>query len=201
VAALALAGCGGSKDDVASESTAAASEPAPARTETVDAPASLPASWTREVNRRGGFSFGVPRGWKAERRGPVSLVRSFDRLVAISIAADRSAGGLELAPGSYARRAAAALRGYRGAPEVGRPRGFAHPRYDASQVRGEATARGGVDQRIAAVVLRRRGLATFTAVIAANAKRVSGADRRLAAQLVRSLRGRPARGQRSGRSG
>ena len=38
-------------------------------------------------------AFGAPRGWKVDDRGKGSLVRSFDRLVALSIVADRSGGG------------------------------------------------------------------------------------------------------------
>ena len=40
----------------------------------------------RYVNERGGYALLLPRGWEGERDGPQTLIRSFDRLVAISIA-------------------------------------------------------------------------------------------------------------------
>jgi hypothetical protein len=70
-------------------------------------------SFERWVNRAGGFAFAAPRGWKVDARGKGSLVRSFDRLVALSIVPDRSPEALEVAVDQYANRAAEALAGFR----------------------------------------------------------------------------------------
>jgi hypothetical protein len=199
LAALALASCGGSDEE--EEATPDEPPSTASRPEHRDRPAKLPDSWSAEANRRGGFSFGVPRGWQAERRGSASLVRSFDRLVAISMAADRSPEGLELAPGEFARQTAEELRGYRGEPRLGRERSFGHPRYAGAEVRATATARGGVGQRLSVITLRSGEAANVTAVIAENERRASDSDERLARAVVRTVRTRPPAAQRSGRSG
>lgn len=200
--AAALAACGGGGDEPATESESA--EP-PARAEqqreAAHRPAKLPGSWSAERNRRAGLTFGVPRGWTVDNRGRATLVRSFDRLVAISLAADRSGEGLGLGPAEFARQTAAALRGFRGELRLRRARPFAHPRYEGAEVRAIATARDGVRQRVAVIALRRRDLVTVSAVIAANERRVTKADQRLARRVVRTVRTRPPRDQRSGRSG
>ncbi|HVE67811.1 MAG TPA: hypothetical protein VNB64_04445, partial [Solirubrobacteraceae bacterium] len=64
------------------------SEPPPPE-ERADRTGSLPAGWTRVVNRRAGFSLGIPPGWTARGARGATLVRSGDRLLAVSIAADR----------------------------------------------------------------------------------------------------------------
>ena len=69
-------------------------------------------------------------------------------------------------------------------------------------MRAVATARGGVDQRLSVIVLRRDRVATFTVVLAKNAERATGPSKRLALRVIETLRSRPPRsGQRSGRSG
>jgi hypothetical protein len=45
----------------------------------------------------------APRGWKVDDRGKGSLVRSFDRLVALSIVPDRSHEALEVPDGAEVR--------------------------------------------------------------------------------------------------
>jgi hypothetical protein len=186
--ASALAGCGGGEDEPAPEPA----PPAPPPRETVDRLPDLPAGWKRELNRAGGFAFGVPPGWEVEGRGRGSLVRSFDRLVALSMVADRGPEALEVEVRESARRAAAALRGYREPPRVAAPRAFEH-RYDGAEARAVATARGGVDQRVSVIVLRRDRVATLTAVLAANAELEAGPSRRLALRVIETLRTRPPR--------
>ncbi len=63
--------------------------------------------------------------------------------------------------------------------------------YEAVEVRATATASAtGVEQDISVIVLRREGVATFTAVIAANAKPSAEESRELAERVVETLRTR-----------
>jgi hypothetical protein len=186
VAAVVLAGCGGSDD----ETTTTAPPPAPPPRETIDQVPKLPGSWHKYSNQRGGFALGLPRGWEAESSGPTALVRSFDRLVAISIAPDRRAEALDDPLDEVADVTAAALTGFRGQLELKPVRDCEH-RYECAEVRARGTAKGGVEQRLQVIVLRRDGVAQLTAVIAANAKKSADESLHLAKRVVATLRTRP----------
>jgi hypothetical protein len=197
--ALALAGCDGSDDEPQPQ------PPPPPPKETVHQLPKLPDDWERHVNRAGGLAFGVPRGWKVSDRGDGSLIRSFDRLVAVSIVPDRSDGALEIPVDQYATRAAEALPGFRKRLRVKGEGRFKH-RYEGAEVRAVGTAEGGIDQRVSVIVLRRDQLATFTVVIAKNEREAAGPSKKLAERIVETLRSRAPREpapnpQRSDRSG
>lgn len=198
--ALALAGCDGSEDEAQPQPP-----PPPPPKETVHQLPKLPDDWERHINRAGGFAFGVPRGWKVSDRGHGSLIRSFDRLVAVSIVPDRSDGALDVPVAQYATRAAEALAGFRNRLRVKAQSRFGH-RYEGVEVRAVGTARGGIDQRVSVIVLRRDELATFTVVIAKNEREAASPSKKLAERIIGTLRSRPPREpapnpQRSGRSG
>ena len=128
---LALAGCGGggSSDRPASTGatttattsartataprTATATARRPVAPERDERPASLPHGWTRVVDTADGFSFAVPRGWRAHRVQGGELVRSADRALAVSVSYDRGAPARTLDLRDYASRSAHALQGYR----------------------------------------------------------------------------------------
>jgi hypothetical protein len=167
-------------------------EPEPRPVETADPLPELPAKWSRHVNRRAGFAIGLPPRWSARDRRRSSLLRSPDRLAAVTVSADRTEGGLALPLGEFATRVADALRGFRRL-RTERPRPF-RARYDAVAVTGRGDAKGGVPQRVLVVVERRAGLATYTAVVATNAKRAAGRHRDEIRRMLRSLRGRPVNG-------
>ena len=131
--ALALAGC-----DDSDEPTEPEPPPPPPPKETIDQLGELPDDFERWVNRAGGFAFGAPRGWKVDDRDKGSLVRSFDRLVALSIVADRSAAALEVPVDEYATRAAEALAGFRDGLRV-KGKGRYEHRYGGA----DGKARGG----------------------------------------------------------
>jgi hypothetical protein len=184
---LALPGC----DD--SDERAEPEPPPPPPKETIDHLGELPDDFERWVNRAGGFAFTAPRGWKVDDRGKGSLVRSFDRLVALSIVPDRSPEAFEVPVDQYANRAAEALAGFRDGLRVKGKARYEH-RYDGAEVLATGTARGGVDQRVSVIVLRRDDLVTFTVVLAKNAEEAAGPSKRLADRVIETIRSRPPRG-------
>src|SRR5687767_8051199 len=99
-AALCLvpAGCGGSDDG----------EPA----ERADPPARPPPGWRTVGNESAGFTVAAPRSWAASTKDEATLIRSPGRLVAVTVAADRSRAGRELEPARYARGTLEALPGF-----------------------------------------------------------------------------------------
>ena len=178
-AALLLGGCDGGGDE------------SPARPpETADPLPNLPRHWTREVNREGGFAIGVPPRWSSRDRRRDSLLRSPDRLVAVSVSGDGGEGALAVPVEEFAARVAEALPKLRRL-EAGRPRPF-RTRYEAAAVTATGKAAGAaVPQRLLVVVARREGLATYTVVVARNARRGGQAHRDQVRRMLRSLRGRP----------
>lgn len=187
---LALAACGGS--DGGSTTTSSTTTTAPPPKETRDALPDRPEEWTRFVNERGGYALLLPRGWQAERDGPQTLVRSFDRLVAISIVPDRSSAASQTPLEDYATRTADELNGFEDGFDGEGMRSFPS-HYDAVDVFGTGRSRDGVDQDVSVIVLRRDDLVTITAVIAANAKASADESRRLARKVVGTVRTRPPR--------
>jgi hypothetical protein len=179
--AVVLAGCGGS------------SQPgrANAPRETSDRRPPLPPGWRRVVNRQAGFSLGIPPGWTARGGHGATLVRSRDRALAVSIAADRSPQGRTLAPARYARRTMGALRGYREL-RIGGPRRVRGAHYPAAAVAGGGTfRRTRVRQAIDAIALQRRGLVTFSLVVFRNASVAGGVYVAAVDEMVRTFRGQP----------
>ena len=76
-AALGAAGC-----DEEDEFTGS---PDPA-TEQSDRPAKPPPGWHTVANRRAGFTLSVPRDWATRTRKSATLIRSRDRLIAVTVA-------------------------------------------------------------------------------------------------------------------
>lgn len=167
--------------------------PVPVAGETTDQLPKLPKSWRPYLNREAGFAIGLPRGWKPSGDAEGSTIRSFDKLVVLTISPDRSPNGLAVGVDEYAERAARALPGYRDEIEPSMARPFGR-NYEAVEVRATATASAtGVDQDISVIVLRREGVATFTIVIAANAKPSAEESRELAVRVAETLRTRAPR--------
>jgi hypothetical protein len=207
--AAALGGCGEKEEPEV--------RPPPRPPERSERVPKLPSAWTEAGNEEQGFALGVPPGWKrgrdclphGRRPGATTVLCSPDKLVTLSVSADRSDEALELAPGAFAVRATKRLgeERYPRGLEAGRPRRFG-THYNGVVVRAQGKAATGVEQDVSVVVLRRAGIANFTAVIAANAGKPTGPAVGLAERGLRSLRSQPPRAgpraapdQRSGRSG
>ena len=184
---IALAGCGGSDDD---SSTSTTTTPNPPPKETRERLPERPKEWEPFVNARGGYALLLPRGWASEPDGPRALIRSFDRLVAISIAPDRSARARATSIEDYATATADELRGFDGGFDVKGMRPFDH-RYEGVEVFGTGSSREGVDQDVSVIVLRRDDVATLTIVLAANAKPAARESVRIAGRAIDTLRTRP----------
>jgi hypothetical protein len=178
--AAVLGACGGS------------GEPAPTvAQERADRSAALPAGWQRVVNSRAGFTLGIPPGWTAQGAQGATLVRSGDRLLAVSIGADRSPDGRDLPPASYARRTATQLPGYRGL-QVGRPRALRGARYPGAEVSATGTfARTRVRQAIRVVALRHGRQVTYSLLVFRTASAPASLYRAAIAGMIRTFRARP----------
>ena len=176
VAAFA-AGCG--DDDPA---------PSPRPAETVDKLPKLPPGWKPYVNHRAGFAIGRAPGWRPRRRGTTTLLTSPDRLVAVSISADRTSEAIEFPLDDYAEQATEALRF--GHIDAGRPHRFA-ARYDGEAVDATGRSRSGLRQRLTFIALRRDHVATYAVLVARNAERDTRYYEQEALRMIRTLRGRP----------
>jgi hypothetical protein len=156
--------------------------------ETVDKLPKLPEGWKQYVNRQVGFAIGRPPGWRAEHRGNSTLLRSPDRLVAVSIAADRTFDAVGFPLDDYVVQATEALPRFKRL-KVGRPRKF-RDEYPAQAV-GATGIKDGVRQELLFIALRRRGVVTYPILVARNAEKRSGYYQAEALRMVRTLRGRP----------
>lgn len=179
-AAALLAACGGDGDDGARDPSA----------ERTHRPAKPPPGWRTVVNRSSGFSISVPKGWAVRKRGTATLVRSSDKLLVVSVAADRSTAGRERRAARYARQTFRALTGFRRlrARDSRRVRGS---RYESRRVDGAGIlAKRRQRQRVTVAAFRRPGQVTYTAV--AFAAEVLGRvpHRAALAKLLRSFRAR-----------
>ena len=182
LAAVAAAGCGEDDDPAA--------PPDPA-SERRDRPADPPPGWRTLKNRRAGFTLSVPRIWSVRKRDSATLIRSSDRLLAITVAADRSEPGRTTPARAYARQAFRALPGFRKL-RVQRVRPVRRSRYRSARVDGRGTlGRPRRRQHITVAAFRRPGRVTYT-VIAFGAD-VQGRPPHTGPlrTMLASLRGRP----------
>jgi hypothetical protein len=162
----------------------------PTQPEKTDRPARLPEGWKRLVNRRAGFSVGIPPGWKGRGARGATLVRSGDKLMAVSITADRSPDGRVLKPTAYAEHLIQALPGYT-TLKVGRPvpqRGAHYP--GGSVIATGAFRRTRVRQAIRVVALQRRGQVTYALVFFRTAKSPAALYRPAVTGMIRTFRAR-----------
>jgi hypothetical protein len=140
-----------------------AGSPDPAE-ERSDPPAKPPPGWRTFSNRRAGFTLSVPPGWPARARKSATLIRSSDRLVSVTVAADRSEPGRTTAPHEYARRTFRALPGFRDL-KAGAPRKVDESPYPSARVNGVGTlADRRQRQRITVAAFRRPQRVTYTVV-------------------------------------
>ena len=177
------AGCG--DDDEPAERT-----PDPAN-ERTDRPAKPPPGWRTVRNARAGFTVPVPRTWSARKRGPATLIRSDDRLVSITVAADRTADGRRLPARRFAREAIQSLPDFKGRVRPGARRIAGSPYQSA-----RADARGRlkiskVPQRITIAVLHRPRQVSYTVSVFRNARVKPRFNEPVIRRLLRGFRAQP----------
>ena len=155
LAGLAGAGCG--------EEDEFAGSPNPAR-ERSDPPAKPPTGWRTFANRRAGFTLSVPPAWPARARGSATLIRSSDRLVAVTVAADRSEAARLTSPRRYALRTFRALPDFRNL-KPDSLRKVRHSPYASARVDGAGTlAERRQRQHITVAAFQRPHRVTYTVV-------------------------------------
>ena len=179
IAALALGAC---DDDEPADSS-----PDPAA-EGSDPPAKPPRGWRVVRNRRAGFSVSAPRTWSARTRGTAILIRSDDRLVSITGAADRTAEERTRRPEAFARQTIRHLPGFRGRVRR-RSRRLRGAPYRTARV--DATGRirtSAVPQRITAAVYQRPGFVTYELLVFRNARVRPRFNEPIVERLLRSFR-------------
>jgi hypothetical protein len=146
-----------------------------------------------------GFTVAVPDRWTARTRRAATLVSSPERLVAVTIAADRGPQGRSTPPGDYAEQTLSSLPGFEGSVSAS-PRRVRGSPYRSARVDGAGTVgRTRRPQRITVAVFMRPGVVTYAVVAFRNATATSGTDEVTLTRMLPTLRGQPP--QRSGRSG
>jgi hypothetical protein len=181
--ALALAACGSEEEVQPPEVQRQA--------ETVEDLPKLPRGFEPHISRVNGLALGRPPGWRATRKGVATFLIAPDKLVVMSLSADRSDEALAGDPEALAVRTFGALEGYEGVLDPSEPTPFKHE-YDAYEVEGQGVSvETGVRQNLRVIVLEREGATVVTAVVAENAKEKAPAEVRQALESLRTLRTRP----------
>ena len=162
--------------------------------ERADPPAKPPPGWRTVRNARAGFTIAVPPRWTASSRRGRTTVRSDDRLVAVSISADRTARGRQLSPAQYARRTIRTVPKFAGTVgrRVSRVPGS---RYDSATLTATGTVSpSNLSQRISVVIFQRPGTVSYGLLVFRNAGVQPRFNDRAIATMLRTFRAQPAVG-------
>ncbi|MGI8945061.1 MAG: hypothetical protein ACR2GL_02330 [Thermoleophilaceae bacterium] len=181
-AALALlpAGCAGGDDQPR--------EAAPPARERTDPPTTPPRGWRTVRNTVAGFTVAVPGSWTSRTKAGRTIIRSDDRLVAVSISADRTQPGRELTPRRYARRTVRELPRFAGRID-GRVTRVPGSSYDSALLTALGTvAPNSLSQKITVAVFQRPGRVTYGALLFRNAGVKPAFNERRLDALLRSFR-------------
>ena len=159
--------------------------------ERADAPVKPPSGWRTVKNERAGFTIAAPRDWTARPRKAATLIRSGDRLVVMTLAADRGDAGKDMPPARYARLTLEGLPGFEGRLSAGTRRLRGTP-YRSARVEGTGTVSGARRlQRITVATFARPGRVTYAAVVFRNPRATPRADERIVERMLRTFRARP----------
>jgi hypothetical protein len=172
------AGCGGEGDTSAP-------------TERADAPVKPPKGWRTVTNERAGFTIAAPHDWTARPLKATTLIRSDDRLVVMTLAADRGDAGKDMAPARYARLTLQSLPEFEGRLSA-RTRRLAGTPYRSARVEGSGTVSGARrPQRITVAAFARPGRVTYAAVVFRDPRVTPRFDERIVELMLRTFRARP----------
>jgi hypothetical protein len=179
VAAL-IAGLGGAGCGEEDEFTGS---PNPAK-EHNDPPAKPPPGWRTFKNPRAGFTLSVPPGWPARARGSATLIRSSDRLVAVTVAADRSEAARTVPPRRYALRTFRALPGFRNLKPAELTRKVEGSPYRGARVNGTGMlVKRRQRQQISVATFQRPQRVTYTVIAFSASPAHAGEVNRMLASL------------------
>ena len=154
-----------------------------------DRPAKPPARWRTVANRKAGFTIAVPHGWTARTRKAATLIRSDDRLVVVTVAADRGREGRDVPARRYARQTLLNLPDFEGDVRPGTRRLRGSP-YRTARVEAVGTVRTSRRlQRITVVVYRVPRRVTYTAVVFRNPRLTPAFDDSAVNRMLGTLRG------------
>jgi hypothetical protein len=107
----------------------------------------------------------VPNAWTVRKRGAATLVRSPDRLLVVTFAADRSETGRNTPAAKYARRAFTSLPGFARLKARAGRRVVKSP-YESRRIDGTGRLRARKQKQCVTVTsFRRPGRVTYTAVV------------------------------------
>jgi hypothetical protein len=173
------AGCGGDDSTPPAEHADPAARP--------------PHGWKTVRNRAAGFTLSVPRNWTARVKGAATLIRSKDKLLVITVAADRGEEGRDLTATAYARQTLESLPEFEGSEgAAGRVRGSP---YRSARVDGGGTLKTSKrPQRIVVVAYRRPKKVMYALVAFFNPELPAAFYEPTLRRVLRSLRGQPPRG-------
>ena len=188
-AVAALAGCGdddggdSDKDRITTEAV-----------ERGDPPVRPPSGWRTVTNRFAGFTISAPVTWAATTTPRRTVIRSDDRLVALSISADRTDPGRGLSAADYARRTIRTLPKFVGVVDKGISR-VPGSKYQSAVLSATGTVSpSNLSQRITVAIFTRPGLVTYGVLVFRNAGVKPRFNDRIVSRMLRSLRAqRPSR--------
>ncbi|MGZ5310686.1 MAG: hypothetical protein ACXWZK_03050 [Solirubrobacterales bacterium] len=153
--------------------------------ETADPLPELPRGWSAETNAAGGFALGVPPGWSAKSAGEQTTLRSPGSSVVARVTADRTEAAVNAGLDEYAEGLLEEL----GGPDEAEAETMSAP---AGYERSTASGEGPGGRRLDVFVVRRPELAAFPILVASDRAVKRAKLDPIVAELVGSLRGRPA---------
>lgn len=185
VVALALlqAGCGNNEEGKTRTIAVERSDP----------PAQPPPGWRTVANPAAGFTIAAPRTWAATGTRRRTVIRSDDRLVAVSISADRTAPGRKLSAKQYARRTIRTVPNFAGIVGKGVSR-VPGAKYESALLTATGTVNpSNLSQRISVAIFRRPGRVSYGALVFRNAGVKPRFNDRTIERMLRSFRAQPPR--------
>jgi len=163
------------------------------RPERADRPATPPPGWRTVRNSEAGFTVAAPRTWSAATKRGRTLIRSDDRLVAVSISADRTPTGRDLPPARYARRTIRTLPNFAGRVD-GQSSSLPGSPYDSAVLNAIGTVEpSSLSQQISVAIFQRPGRVTYGALVFRNAGVKPRFNERTLNRMLRSFRAQPPR--------
>jgi hypothetical protein len=180
------AGCGSSGDS--------GSPPPDPASERADHPAKPPAGWRTVTGGQAGFTIAVPRGWSVHKHGAVVRIRSDDKLLAISITADRSEPGRDTSARAYAEETMRKLPGFTRPLKPHDAKKVRGSPYKSERVDGQGSLRSNHRSQVVTVAgFHRSGQVTYTVVAFRNATVLPRFHQRELTEALATFRAMPPR--------